>query len=264
MKVYLLQTTGEFFKVAFDNFKKENRLSNIERFSKKTKLGLSSLKMILSGKRRPTVSQVLSLARFFGLSNAESNYLVNLALKENAKDKWEIAFYDRNLSISKKDIKLTVVQLNNNELLATPKVLPLLIYFLEFNDHINYELLQNQLDLSRSQIDSFFSMFLKENLITEIRDNTYHINLNQFSSIISQKNYQKKLLQDIVAKVDKEYENPKSIFLNYVLCLDETAMQGLRIDIKELLEKYMSNSINIKKKKYITQACIQIFPVIVN
>lgn len=124
--------------------------------------------------------------------------------------------------------------------------------------------MQNQLDLSRSQIDSLFSIFLKENLITEIRDNTYHINLNQFSSIISQKNYQKKLLQDIVAKVDKEYENPKSIFLNYVLCLDETAMQGLRIDIKELLEKYISNSINIKKKKYITQACIQIFPVIVN
>lgn len=62
-------------------------------------------------------------------------------------------------------------------------------------------------------------------------------------------------------KIDTEYDSPTSFFVNYTLSVTDEALIALQMDLKEIMEKYMSLEIKNHRERRIAQACFQVFLV---
>jgi transcriptional regulator with XRE-family HTH domain len=263
MKVHQHSSTKEFIKSSFVLAKKHNPSLNVERYAKRLGLGVSTLKMILSGKRRPTVYQTLSVARDLRLSSGEIAYLEALSLHEAAKDSWQKAYYAKLLAAKKKDVKVSTIHTSQKKLLSDPIILPLLVYLMGRKpEEIDYFKLAKELRVSEKRVIELVNYFKANEILLSQSEGQHHVAFDKLSHRVVQKNYQKSLLTDVAGRIDTEYDNPTSLFLSYTFSATEEMLLQLQIDLKNIMTKYMAEDVRNESKIQIAQACFQVLPVI--
>lgn len=129
--VYSFTSTSDYLQQYFENSKKGNPNFNLKKYSKNLDIGLSSLKMILTNKRRMTTHQALSAARALKFSPDETEYYETLCLRDLAKTTWERTHYMRLLSERKKQRRIQTLPTSEKLLLTDHLALPLLVYLSE-------------------------------------------------------------------------------------------------------------------------------------
>lgn len=263
MKVHEFSSIQNFIRHAFET----NRLSNpsltIERYATRLGLGTSSLKMILSGKRRSTTHQVLSMARALRLSPEDTSYLEVVSLKEAAKTDWEKSYYSKILRVKKKEIRVSVIATSQQDLISDPVVLPLLVYFMEnVVEESQFPYLATELGVAPSKISELVKGFQNSKVLIKQPDGSFHVIFDKLSNRFLQKKYQKQLLALASSRIDTDYDSATSLFTGYAFTATDESLVQLQLELKSLMDKYMSEPIGDGKKQHIAQACFQLFPVI--
>jgi uncharacterized protein (TIGR02147 family) len=263
MRVHEYVDTRQFIVQSFERSKEGNSALTIERYAKRLGLGGSSLKMIMSGKRRPTVHQTLAIARGLRLSSEDTAYLETLTLREAAPDKWQKAYYSKKLSEKKKESRLSTFQTSQQELLADPIVLPLLVYFMESKGtDINYSKIAKDLRVSEERVKQLISDFKKNEVLRSQPDGRFHVAFDKLSHRLQQKKYQKAVLNEASNRMESEYDSATSLFVSYSFAATDETLLKLQMDLKNLMAKYMGEEIDDSDGKHIAQACFQIFSMI--
>jgi uncharacterized protein (TIGR02147 family) len=263
MKIHDFLDTKSFMSHAFEAYRVAHSSMTIERYAAKLELGTSSLKMILSGKRRATTHQILSVARSLRLSPEETSYLETLGLKEAAKTDWEKSYYLKILRMKKKEIRVSTISTSQQKLISDPVILPLLVYFMEngvVEDQYSY--LASQLGVTPTRIRELIEGFKENKILAKQPDGSFHVMFDKLSHRFLQKKYQKQLLALASSRIDTDYESLTSFFTGYAFTASDEALIQLQMDLKSLMNKYMTEANHDRDKKHVAQACFQLFPVI--
>lgn len=263
MKVYDYLTARDFIIAAFAKTRSGNGLMTVERYAAKLGLGVSTLKMILSAQRKPTVHHVLSVARTLRLSLSETSYLETLVLKDAAKTSWETAYYTRLLAEKKKHVQLSNISTSDKELISESEVLPLLIYFMESKGQIDSTWLSKELNVSRQRVEELIGRFQKSEILQKRTvGDAFHVAFDKLTHRTLQKKFLQKVLLETIKKIDSEYEKPESLFVNYTFSATPQLLLELQIELKNLMEKYLALPPGDNNSLTVAQACFQVYPVI--
>lgn len=260
--IYQYASAQEYLITVFQRLRAGNEVISIEQFAKRIGIGGSTLKMILSGRRKPTIHHVLSFSRAFRLSDDETSYLEALVSKEYARNKWEENYYKQRLKEKEKAIRISTTTVANKELLSDVIALPLLVEILESNSStIDSKQLAQKFDTDEVRIRKLIVTFEKYELLQKQEDGQFHIAFDKLNHRILQKKYISNLLSEAAKRVQSEYDSPTSLFVGYAFSAANDSLIQLQIDLKMLMEKYMAAGTPDPGQRIIAQACFQIFPI---
>ena len=129
-------------------------------------------------------------------------------------------------------------------------------------DESHYPHLARELGLATSKIIELINGFQSDQVLVKQPDGRFHVMFDKLSHRLQQKNYQKQLLSIASSRVDTDYDSSTSLFTGYTFTATDESLIQLQIDLKSIMEKYMSMPHTEGQKCHIAQACFQIFPVI--
>ncbi len=257
-----------FLRATFEQSKRGAPNLTIDKFADELGVGTSSLKMIFSGKRTPTVHLALSAARALKLSPAETSYLETLVLKDAARDEWERSYYSRNLKKLKRELRVVRVNTSQKELLADPLALPLLVYLLELKQkqsevstESSHKELAKKFDCHPDRIRDLLAVFERTGALETKSDGSIHVVFDKMNHRGLQKKYLKNLLDQAAKKIETDYDSPNSHFTGYTFTASNDALRRLKMELKSVMERYIAEATETDAEIQIAQACFQIFPV---
>jgi uncharacterized protein (TIGR02147 family) len=263
MVIAEFKTASEFIVESFKTAKLRAAKTTYDSFAKQVGLGSSSLKMIVAGARRPTLSQVLSVARALRLSPSEVAHLEALCLNETAEGDWEKAYFSKKLKSTKAALKVRTVVTSKRELLSEPFVLPLLVYCLEQAESaLDLDKLSKYLDVPVTKLEAAIRVFQSDETLRKQPDGKFHVSFDKMKNRNLQREYQKRVLAESSKRIDRQYDEPSATFVSYSFTASEESLQRLRQDLKELMEKYLSEPANPSKSVSVARACFQVYSVI--
>ena len=241
----------------------------IEKYATDLEIGVSSLKMILSGKRKLTVKQALGAARALKLSPAETEHFELLALRQNSDDDWEHTYYTKKLQRQKRELKVQSINVSRRELLQDPFALRVLVYLMELKEartafleqDNSAKFLAREFSTSVEKIEALLSELGRLGIFTAADERNFHVVFDRMNHRQLQKNYLKKLLVEAAQRLDKDYESPTAHFVAYTFRATDADLVNLRRDLKTLMEKYLSAEAAPGADVQIAQANVQIYPV---
>ncbi len=255
----------DYLKAAFQTAKEGQPRLTISSYAGKLGLSSSTLKMILTGKRRLTVHQALKVAKSLRLPDEETSLLETLALRDSAQEPWERAHYTRRLSQQEKVRKVRTIHASDRELLTDPMSLPLLIYLMETGAGgiapLDCQNVGQLFGLEASRVKDAVVRFQRLGLLKVSHDGKFHVLFDRLNHKLLQKRYMKRLLAEASRRVDTDYENRASAFVNYTLATDADSLARLREDLQNMMEKYLAVSPVPGVPRQIAQACFQLFTV---
>ncbi len=261
-------SAAEFFKMIYDRFKSNSPRFNIELFSEELNIGVSTLKMILSGQRQPTSHQALAAAKALRLSPDETEYLENMCLRDFSESDWEKSYYARKLKRIKSQLKVERVETSDKLLLADPLAIPLLVYLTESETPLLEDLstpdvkeLAKIFNTSADLVQSLLQKFKDSKVIQKSKDGKFHIVFSRINYKELQKRYLKNLMEATLQRINNEYGSPTSHFVAYTFSTNESALSRLNMDLKSLMEKYMAEDPKPEKNSLLVQASFQLFPI---
>ncbi|MFN7906425.1 MAG: helix-turn-helix domain-containing protein [Pseudobdellovibrionaceae bacterium] len=259
----MFSSTQDFFKKSFAASKRGNPKLTVNSYAKRIGVGVSSLKMILSGKRKPTLHQVLSLSRSQRFSYQQTSFLETMALKEMATTAWEKNYYANALKLKSKEIKLNPIPTSEQDLLLDPLSLPILVDLMDSSTGtINEEKMAKRFGTSTNHIKSLVSKLASNEILQHKKDGDFHVAFDKINHRHLQKKYIKNSLVEASRHVDSDYDNPAAFFTTYTFSTKEADLLQLQMDLKNLMEKYMSEQpYSSSQPREIAQASFQIFQV---
>ena len=224
--------------------------------------------MILTGKRIPTVHQALCIARGLKLSAEETKYLETLALRDSAKNDWEIAYYNKQIKVQKKDLKTINVNTSSKDLIADPLILQILVYLLEMKNldpHFTLEQetekMAQRFGLEENRLKSILVNIKRAGLLESEVGSGFHVVFDKMNHKEMQKKHLKNLMNLASKKMDSDYENPYSHFTGFTFTASPENLLNLQSDLRSLMQKYLSEKHEDLSGRKIAQACFQVFPV---
>jgi transcriptional regulator with XRE-family HTH domain len=240
-----------------------NAKLSVRSFAKRIGIGASSLKMILSGKRNPTLAQVFLLAKAQRRPSSEVSYLETLCLKESAASDWEQAYYSKALKIKSQSIKIKSSTTSEVDLLNDPLVLPLLVDLMDSDSsNIDEKKLALRFSVTQKYISELIERFKSKKMLTEKSGGQFHIAFDKINHKFQQKKFIKDNLNESLRRVDSNYDNPTCFFTTYTFSATTENLLHLQMDLKILMEKYMSVDFKLMgDERNVAQASFQIFPV---
>ncbi len=256
-------STQDFFLKSFEDLKQGNPKLTVNSYGKRVGIGVSSLKMILSGKRKPTLHQVLALAHARRFSVSQISYLETLSLKESTRTAWEKSYYSKLLKLKRKELKLETIPTSSEELLTDPLALPLLVDLLDSkSDNINSKELAKRFRTTTEHIKNLIDTFYAKKILKSREDGRFHISFDKISHKHLQKKYIKESLAAAARRVESDYNKSNTLFITYTLSATEDSLLRLQLELKELIEKFMAEDLSSSAQpRDIAQASIQVFPI---
>jgi len=283
----------EYLLAAFQTAKRGKPTLTLEAYATQLGMGVSAFKMILTGKRNLTVHQALKVSRALKLSMEDTAILETLALRDSASDAWERTYFTRRLRQCKESLKVRSIQTSERTLLHDPLALPLLVYLLEErrggsrkkggsqqvspkegleeSEELDYEKLGRSFKVKAERIRALVedlkgSKILPDstgdnNASIDSSSGRYHVFFDRLNHKNLQKKYMKTLLSEASRRVDTEYDTGASSFVGYTFATSEAALDGLREELKTLMDKYLAESPERSGPWQIVQACFQLFPL---
>ncbi len=252
----------DFLISTFEQAKVLDSKVTVQMYAKRLGMGSSSLKMILSRQRKPTIHQMLTVARNLRLSPSETSYLETLTLKDSAQDDWEIAYYAKSLKAKKKELKLSTMTTSQMSLLTNPLALPVLVDLLESKPTgIDFPMLAKRFQSTAEQIKNLVQDLQKSGILNQHTDGHFHVVFDKFGHKPLQKKYLQRLLQEASKKIETDFDRKDSLFTSYVINLTPEMTSQLIMDLKQVLLKYMNEEITDQANRQIAQASIQLYPI---
>ena len=132
----------DFIRGSFLTLRETIPTLTLEGFADRLGIGRSSLKMIVSGKRRPTSHQMLSIGRGLRLSAQEIHLLQLLGLSDSAENAWEKLYYAGLLKKSRSALKIKSTITAEAILLKNPLSHPVLVLLMGLDKPLNEETLK--------------------------------------------------------------------------------------------------------------------------
>lgn len=261
----------EYLRSAFKNAKQGNSKLTLQTYAQKLGIGHSTLKMVLSGKRRLTLVHVHQIANKLKLSDSELEYFEALALKERTKQPTELRLYSRRVKRARAAAKLHSVLLSKKELLSDPYTLPILVYLTD-----SMKITPDSFQLSESDISAISSKFslsrgrvkqaldVIESVRLEIgakKPVEVHYVFDKLVGLISQKQYLKNWLAEAALRIDSDYSNPETFFNSSTISISKENLASLNQELRTVLQNYMCISEQANDPSTIAQVCIQLFPL---
>lgn len=259
----MFTSTQNFFAKSFEELKQGNPKLTMNSYAKRIGIGVSSLKMILSGKRKPTLHQVLTLARVRRFSVPQISYLETLSLKEAARTPWEKSYYSRLLKIKREELNLQTIQTSSEDLLTDSLALPLLVDLLDSKSiTIDEKMLAKRFNTKVEHIKQLIETFYEQQLLQTREDGQFHISFDKISHKHLQKKYIKASLAEANRRIDTDYDKSGAFFVTYSLSVTEDSLIRLQLELKELMEKFMAEDLGSSlQRRELAQASFQIFPI---
>ena len=258
-----ISSTREFFENAFATSRAGNPKLTIAGYAKRVGLGTSSLKMILSGKRRPTLKQVLLLARAQRLSIAKISYLETLCLKESAASSWERSYYGQILKTKARAIHVETIATSKKVLLENSLAMPVLVDLMESgSSEIDVKFLADRFRAKEETIRALVEKFEREKVLRKAEAGRFHVAFDKLSHRLMQKKFIKEGLIETAKRLDVEYDNPHTLFTTYTFSATEETLLRLQMDLKALMEKYMAEDLSQSSRpREVAQANFQVFSI---
>ncbi len=266
--LYEFSSANDFLKARFENSKRDTPSLTIEKYATETKIGVSSLKMIFSGKRDLTIKQALSAARALKLSPAETEHFEALTLRQSSDEEWEKAYFDRKLQKQRRELKVRSTGISRKELLIDPLALRLLVYLMELGDKRQavlespsfIKLIAKQFNCTAERVEVLVKELSRLGVLEPTDNRGFHIVFERISHRQLQKKYLKALLAEAAKLVETNYDSPVSHFVGYTFTASDSDLINLREEIKTLMERYMSKTVAPGSDIQIAQANFQVYP----
>jgi uncharacterized protein (TIGR02147 family) len=269
--IFQYSTSQEFIKAVVTDAQVTGTGLSIENYADRVGIGRSTLKMILSGKRRLTVGHIHHLAGSLRLSMDETEYLQTLVLKERAKVPKERIFYEKRTTSLKKKSRLTSHSVLAKGLLSDPYILPILVYLTDFHktkdlsskiSPADVKMIAKRFKIDPSRVQSAIELLTKSQVIQRrTEDSEVHYVYGDIGQTINQKQYLKNWLSESAKRVDSEFNNKTSYFTASAFTIDKEMLPQMISDLKAVFEKYLEMSAP-DDGKLMVQGCIQLFPIL--
>jgi uncharacterized protein (TIGR02147 family) len=266
--VYSNHSCFQFVKQSFQKAQESNPTMTIQGFAQQVGMGTSTLKMILTGRRKLTISNIHKMSRALKLSSDEVLYLENLALKERVQGPSEANYYKNRVQKIAQNAKLESVTLGKKEVLADPYTLMILVYMRDVLKLRNLELRESE----KKQIIKSFS--ISETRLLKILETIQslqpfeadkqdsnmeiHYVFDQVSHRMQQKNYLKIWMQEAMDRLEKEYLKSDAAFGSTTISITEKDVPQMKKEIKAVIEKYLSKK---GAKETVVQLSLQLLPL---
>lgn len=256
-------STQDFFSKSFEDLKQGNPKLTVSSYAQRIGIGASSVKMILSGKRKPTLHQVLALGRARRFSVAQISYVETLSLRESAQTTWEKSYYSRLLKSKSKELKLQTISTSHQSLLADRLALPLLVDLLDSKSQtIDEKKLARRFKTKEEHVRKLIEKFQEQKILTTYPDGQFHISFEKMSHKSLQKKYLKDSLIEAERRIESDYDKSNTFFVTYTLSVTEDSLSRMHVELKELLAKYMAEDLSQSSQpREVAQASFQIFPL---
>jgi hypothetical protein len=220
------------------------------------------MKMILSGKRKVTIHQALNAARVLRLSPEETSYLESLVLKESANGAWQKAYYANVLKQKRKKRSVVTRGTSQKSLLADTLALPLLVDVMDSKDGVpDIPRLAKRFNACPERIARLIMDLKRCDVLQKKADGSFHVVFDKFSHRPLQKRLLTQLLSEASTRIENDFEKDHSLFVTYSFSTTEERLAQLRMDLKALMEKYMSHNQFREDHRQVAQACFQVFPM---
>lgn len=265
-------TSRDYLKSVFEHLKQHHQFS-MERFAQRINLGPSSLKMILTGKRNLTLSQLHRVGKALKLSSDEMSYLESLILKEKSKSVSEKKFYTNRARVIKENSRLENLLITKKEVLIDPLSLPVLVYLTDFLKPRNLDIdlsveaikeLAIKFGVNTERINQILSLLRSSGVYSrkENFNQETHYVFDKLTHLLNQKKYITSWLEEAKTRIDKDYNNPSAVYNVTTLSIRKEQIPELKRDFANLIEKYLSEGTEDASETQIVQICTQVIPLL--
>ena len=143
--------------------------------------------------------------------------------------------------------------------------MPLLVYLMEaraeHSAQFDYDKLSKQFGMETPRLREFVDRFRRLGLLKIAADGRFHVLFDRINHKQLQKRYMKRLLAEASRRIDSDYENRASAFVNYTLATNAESLGRLREDLQTLMDRYLAESPPASSPRQIAQVCFQLFTV---
>ena len=233
-------------------------------------MALSSLKMIVDGKRNLTVSKVHELAEALYLEPRDHDYFESLVHFEQAKTKKEKDFYLRRLNDIKalsSDLKL--VQTSDKEIISKWYVPALLIYVVYVSkgapgsltaDEAKY--FSQQTGISHEELDQALQTLKNTGILDVQKEENTYISFQKMGQTVQKQTFLDQLFELSRKRMIKGFRRKDHYFEAHTFSLDTTDIKLFIKDYKQLVETHMSKPHQEGDETRVMQSLVSFFPVL--
>jgi len=269
---FFYSSSREYLKAVFKYMKQNHQLS-MEKFAQKLNLGSSNIKMILTGRRNLSFTQLHNIGKALKLSTDEIQYLESLILKEKSKTPTEKRFYANRAKKVKENYKLESSIITKKEILMDPISVPILVYLTDFikphnlDENLPLDVIEKisiKFGVKTERIKQILFMLKNSGVYLKKKNPNQEIHyvFDQLTHLLNQKKYIISWLEEAKNRVDRDYNNPMATFNASTLSIKKENIPELKKDLIQLVEKYMSEPFEQTKDYQLAQICIQIIPLL--
>lgn len=262
----------DFLKALLNEAKESNPHFTVENLADKLGLSTSNLKMILTGKRNLSIHSALTVADSLKFSKSEVEYFELIALKEKNGNLIVKNHFNKRALVAKKALSLSTVSISSRELIEEQYTLPILVFLTDICDKkrdLDHLSTADILEISKKfKLDekTCRKVLEKINLARLPKEKNsgeeIHYSFNHLTATISQKEYLKNWLNESKKKIETDYDNPRTLFNATTLSLSPEDLIELKLEMKSLLQKYLSKPPGLSKKTVLAQMNTQLFSIL--
>ena len=231
----------------FQSEKAESGRVTLSSFAKLFGLSGPALQMILTGSRNLTLANTHRIARALKLRDLELDFFEALVLREQAETKEVRRYYAKRLVTLSQQSGTKRVRLSERKILGDWRVPALLIYLIDFVANLPeaerkaaLKKFAKNLALSESSLVALTSYLESSGIISSSPGGGIHIEFDRLASRVTQKQYVKSIIQEMVHRVDSDFDLGAAIFRAFVVAVPVDDIEALRDDIVAAVEKRMA------------------------
>jgi uncharacterized protein (TIGR02147 family) len=263
-----LTSPRQYLKALIVNEKASAHGRNSERLARSLGMSTSSVKMILSGKRRLQIDQAHRIAEALRLSASEQAQLEALTLLEQAKTAQAQRYYRRRLRDLKKDMS-TRFAVSAKSFLDSWKIPALLIYLIDIAKvseqglaAVDFEQVRASFGFDRAFVERTLAAWEKQGLLEIRKDQKIHFAFDRLGGLIARKAFVKATIQEGLRRIESDWDKPDTRFEASTLSLDADEIPNFLAEYKALVDKYVALDSKPNAEKTIVQVCLQMFRVL--
>jgi DNA-binding transcriptional regulator LsrR (DeoR family) len=126
---------------------------------------------------------------------------------------------------------------------------------------LNVAELGSKFGLTKAQIEALLQAFLDTGLIEIDPKDRIHIVFDKVTHHLPQREYLKSVLSELARKIDSDFENKEAIFRSFIFSMEKKHIPGLRSELIQLFEKYMTKHSSNSGENALIQSFVGAFPV---
>lgn len=245
--------------------KKSQRDFTIEKLATCLDIAHSTLHMILNGQRNLSVKNMVRMSDFLRMSSKEAQVFELLVQYEQADDDEMKNYFLRRLNEVRKNVNEKTAR-TADESLFYHWYLPALYVLMmdlgpeKFASEISR--LSKTLDVSEFSLEKIRKYLI--DYVTRHQSNQgEHLLLKPFSSKESQRNYFLELLEQVAARVQKNFDNPENLFRASAISVPRNQMRLIAEKIQDVInEASCQHTYENKNESIVLQVQYALFPAV--